>query len=117
MKFRFPRYVPVLAAGDMANFFGNENRACLMGWVRNVFIRVYKGTPLCTDKRLRDVYEAIRKAGQEVSERYRASGCSGITTLNDTYCESNAERARVWNLAMVFLGYTEGNPETERAKE
>ena len=114
---KYPVEVPVLSARDMiTGKYGSKNCHCLAGWVRFVFLKRNTGTLLQSEVMaagFQRVTECILRAGKKICPKFAATKAKSITILNDAYCRNNVQRAAVWNLAMFYLGYTEGNPQPE----
>jgi len=89
---------------------------CLLGWAEAVFLQKSETYPYNKDfKRLG--YDRVMKALLSAAHRlnlHDLGWTASVMKINDSVCQSNAMRARVWNKGMAILGYTEGNPETAK---
>lgn len=81
----------------------NKNCGCLLGWTHNMTKSEH------TDSRIKT---AIRKAIRETLPANRRAKFIDIADWSDS--AKKAKVARVWNRAGALLGYTEGNPMTNR---
>lgn len=126
---KWPKEVPVLRAKDMLEgdyYSPKRTKCCLVGHYSQVFERHSNQSriPHISSVKPGSCYayfiQAITKAGRSIVGK-RETAYSPIL-WNDVECKNFAEethqdsnliRARVWNLAMALLGYTEGNPEAE----
>jgi hypothetical protein len=100
-KPKWPAEVPVLTARDIHRgaLDGPNQTHCLIGWCSQSF----------------DDFDVWDTAREKIAGRI-GDGRAWISDFNDDPATTKAEIARVWNLAMADLGYTEGNPEAPKAK-
>lgn len=120
-KIVWPEEVPVLGERDMleGNLWNrSRSRGCLLGHCFRVF--GVSSTLIMDSTLFKDFSKAVTKAGRAVVGVRKKT--DEVVLWNDLECQEFAEkthqnpnliRARVWNLAMALLGYTEGNPEAE----
>lgn len=108
-----------MMAGDYHN--GDYTRRCLIGhqqiymWSidipltedqNNVANKISDAILISANKILKANYHTISQAND--------IGCS--LAAQNMKCSANVLRAKIWNLAVALLGYTEGNPEAKYVK-
>ena len=105
---KWPKEVIVVEAEDMCvgKFSDGKGRHCASGWADVIFGPNISGNP----KQMAAVHTAFSGAAH-----YVVPG-SSVIGANDR-ARSDADRARIVNLATALLGYTEGNPEAATARK
>ena len=96
----WPEEVKILSSKDLCHkYIGAGEKACLMGW----WVRTFEE---CTIREDGQIGKAMRSAMKEIDPDVFV-----LTTPDWNDSHTLAECAKVWNLAMFKLGYTEGNPQ------